>query len=85
MCSPHSYSAPQQAVTRSMTISRCRMVRLPRSSRPELKNLKNSFRSRAIVVKSTSGGAPRMIASIASCMSRSSGGDTGAIRALWFL
>jgi hypothetical protein len=67
-----------------MTISRSRIVRWPRSSRPELKKLKNSHRSRAIVVKSTSGGAPRMMASIASCLSGCSGGDTGAMRALWF-
>src|SRR5271154_7497828 len=55
-CTPHSYSAPQDAVTRSMTISRCRMVRCPWSSSPELKNLKNSRRSRAIVVNNNSGG-----------------------------
>src|SRR5271170_3468422 len=69
-CTPHSYSEPERAVTRSITTSRWRSVRCPLSrSDPPLRR-SNSRASRASVANSARGGAP-------GGMMRS----TGAIRA----
>ena len=58
MCTPHSYSEPHRAVTRSMTISRCRSVRWPLSSRPAPMKRWNRRWSRASARNSTSGATP---------------------------
>ena len=58
MWTPHSYSQPSRAVVRSITISRCRRLSGPLSSRPPANILPKTRGLRAMVRNKASGSTP---------------------------